>query len=179
MFFLLGKVNGSCLLQCYFGIKKKKCYILYESFTIPSCVLFLMLSWASPLPERFSHRGVGWCVSIAGCMIRPGRLVILARSRERYDIYFSNPRPWGWKMHVSSLAKAVWVIIYASVSSPMSRPYWSGVWQVTHDASHSLPPPCSRPLRLLPTPNGTLSACPSFDKHLSSSNLDPESAHHP
>lgn len=73
-------------------------------------------------PEGFSHLGFGGCVSTAGCMIRPGRLVILASSGERYDIYFSNPWPWGWKMHVSSLAKAVWVIIYASVSSPMSRP---------------------------------------------------------
>lgn len=38
-------------------------------------------------------------------------------------------------------------------------------------------PPCC-PHSLLGTPNRTLSACPSFDKHLSSSNLDPESAHH-
>lgn len=100
---------------------------------------------SSPLPEGFSHLGVARCVSTAGCMIRPGRLVILASSRERYDIYFSNPRPWGWKMHVSSLAKAVWVITYASVSSPMSRPYWLGVWQVMHDASLLFPLPSPHP----------------------------------
>lgn len=114
-------------------------------------------------------------------MIRSGRLVILANSRERYDIYFSNSWPWGYKMYVSSLANEVWVIIYASVSSPVSWPYWSGVWQVMHDTSLllPLPPPCSCPCCLLPIPNRTLSVCPSFDKHLSSSNLDLESACHP
>lgn len=126
---------------------------------------------SSPLPEGFSHLGVARCVSTAGCMIRPGRLVILASSRERYDIYFSNPRPWGWKMHVSSLAKAVWVITYASVSSPMSRPYWLGVWQVMHDAS-LLFPLLIPLLYTLPFPKATLSVCPSIDKHLSTSNLD-------
>lgn len=44
-------------------------------------------------PEGFSHLGVSGCASTAGCMIRPGRLVILASSGERYDIYFSNPDP--------------------------------------------------------------------------------------
>ncbi len=152
--------------------------------------LFLSVSHCQCFPElsstwRFPSFG-NWlvCVSIAGCMIRPGRLVILASSRERYDIYFSNPRPWEWKMHVSSLAKAVRVIIYASVSSPTPRPYWWGVWQVMHDASLfpfpvPSPAPCSCPHRFLRTPNRTLSVCPSFDKHLSGSNLDLKSVHHP
>lgn len=83
----------------------KYSFLYLHSTTFPS----------SSLPVGFSDLGDGWCVRTAGCMIRPGRLVILASSRERYDIYFSNPRPWGWKMHVSSLAKAIWVIIYASV----------------------------------------------------------------
>lgn len=144
----------------------------YYSLLCPISIAFL----SSPLPEGFSHLGLGLCVSIAGCMIRPGRLVILASSRERYDIYFSNPWPWRWKMHASSLAKAVWVIIYASVSSPMSRPYWSAVWQVMHDAS-LYPPSPTTPVHIASSP--PLSVCPYFDKHLSSSNLDPESAHHP
>ncbi len=122
-------------------------YFVWKFYYSFLCLISIAFP-SSPLPEGFSHLGLGWCVSIAGCMFRSGRLVILASSRERYDIYFSNPWPWGWKMHVSSLAKAVWVIIYASVSSPMSQPYWSGVWQVIHDASlypFSMPPspPCS------------------------------------
>ena len=121
--------------------------------SLPGPVLFPMpFRASSPLREGFSHLGVGWCASIAGCMIRLGRLVILASSRERYDIYFSTPRPWGWKMHVSSLAKAVWVIIYASVSSPMPRPYWSGVWRVMHDPLYSPfpapPPPRPAPVHI-------------------------------
>lgn len=132
---------------------------------------------SSPPPQGSSHLGVGRCVSTAGCMIRPGRLVILASSRERYDIYFSNPRPWGWKMHVSSLAKAVWVITYASVSSPMSRPYWLGVWQVMHDTSLLLPLLTRRSCTHRLFPNLTLSVCPSIDEHLSTSNLDLKSAH--
>lgn len=81
-------------------------------------------------------------------------------------------------MHVSSVAKAVQIIIYASVSSSMPRPYWPGVWQVMHDAS--LPPlPSSCPHLLLYTPNRTAVVSPFFEKHLSTTNLDPESAHHP
>lgn len=42
-------------------------------------------------------------------------------------------------MHVSSLAKALRIIIYTSVSSSMSQPYWPGVWQLMYD--FSLPRP--------------------------------------
>lgn len=48
----------------------------------------------------------------------PRRVSNLSRRLERDDIYFSNPWPWGWKMHVSGSAKAAQIIIYASVSSP-------------------------------------------------------------
>jgi len=130
-------------------------------------------SHSSPLHEGFSHLGFGWCVSIMGCMIRPGRLVILASSRERHDIYFSNPRPWGWKMHVWSLAKEVWVIIYASVSSP-TPDLTGGVSDRWCMICHPLP--CVCPHRIQTNPKRTLSVCPSFDKHPSSSNLDTKSA---
>lgn len=78
-------------------------------------------------------------------------------------------------MHVSGSAKAAQIIIYASVSSPMPRPHWLGVWQVMHDASLL---GCPAPACFTASKT-TASFCPCFEKHLSNANLDLESARLP
>lgn len=132
--------TSQLLSQVKWGKKKldlRKCLIIFWCPLFP-LASFLMLTRSLIYPTGSAIWEVGRCASTAGRMISPGRLVIWASSRDRDDIYFSNPRPWGWKMHVSSLAKVVWVIIYACVSSSVSWPYWLGVWYVMHDASLSL-----------------------------------------
>lgn len=89
----IGKVNSSCLLYWEFGLKKNAVnVVLCESFTVISYIFFPGPCWAFRNPEGFSHLGAGWCVSTAGCMIRPGRLVILASSGgEVWHLFFKAP----------------------------------------------------------------------------------------
>lgn len=50
-----------------------------------------------------------------GIWLGSRRVCNLNRCLERDDIYFSNPWPWRWKMHVSGSAKAAQIIIFMPV----------------------------------------------------------------